>query len=238
MDPTPDIVLQLRAQGTWTRHNNLAVFDMDSTLIQQEVIDEIAQYLGVEEEVSAITARAMNGEIDFEASLRARVALLKGTPADVFDRLKPNIQITPGARELCRHLKKMGFKLAVLSGGFVPLARWLASELQLDYAYANNVGYTLVVSSDGNTLTGELEGLIVHAQRKADLLVQIAEKEGIPLTNTLAVGDGANDLLMMKKAALGIAFNAKPKVQEEAPARLNSDTLLDILHLLGIERHI
>jgi phosphoserine phosphatase len=187
----------------------------------------------VEDQVSAITHAAMNGELDFEGSLRKRVALLKGTPATVFEKLKGRIELMPGARELVTALKRLGYKTAVLSGGFVPLTGWLAKEvLGLDYFHANH----LVVSSDGKTLTGELEGEIVHAERKRAHVMSIAEKEGISLDQVFVVGDGANDLPMMKVAGLGIAFNAKARVQLEAPARLNSSSLVDVLYLLGISK--
>ncbi|KAI9796694.1 MAG: hypothetical protein M1833_006034 [Piccolia ochrophora] len=227
-----NVEVVLQKDDIWRRHKRLAVFDMDSTLIQQEVIDEIAKVLGVEKEVSAITSEAMNGRLDFSASLRARVALLKGVRADVFERLKSVITVTRGARELCVALKRLGFKLAVLSGGFTPLAEWLAADLGLDYAFANH----LVVSEDGRTLTGDLNGPIVNAERKATLLQEIAAKEGIPLEQVLAVGDGANDLLMMKTAGLGVAFNAKPIVQLEAPSRINTESLQDILYILGFTK--
>ncbi|MCJ1366471.1 hypothetical protein MMC16_005600 [Acarospora aff. strigata] len=221
----------LQKENVFRKHKRLAVFDMDSTLIQQEVIDEIARYVGVEGPVSAITARAMNGELDFSEALRARVALLKGVPADVFERLKSVITITPGARELCKALKRLGFKTAVLSGGFTPLAEWLAGELGLDYAYANH----LEISPTTSTLTGHLVPTfpIVDARQKAHLLRTIAAQNGIPLKQVLAIGDGANDLLMMKTAGLGIAVNAKSRVQLEAPTRLNSPSLLDVLYILG-----
>lgn len=213
----------------YSSKKRLAVFDMDSTLIQQEVIDEVARKLGVEREVSTITARAMNGELDFTASLRARCALLRGVPSSVFEELKSVITYTPGAEDLVRALKSTGCKTAVLSGGFTPLASWVAGRLGLDYAHANH----LVVSEDGKTLTGELEGEIVNAEKKREHVLSIAKKEGIELEHVLAVGDGANDLKMMSVAGLGVAFNAKPKVQQEAPARLNSSSLLDVLYLLG-----
>jgi len=178
--------------------------------------------------------------------------LLKGIPSDVFEKLKPVITFTPGARELCKALKSLGFKLAVLSGGFIPFANHVKSELGLDYAYANQVralplklipAYSnksvmlqLVISEDGTELTGELTGPIVHAERKAQLLEEIAQKEGIHLKQTVAIGDGANDLIVMWKAGLGIAFNAKPKVQAEAPCRLNSPTLKDVLYILGFAK--
>ncbi|KAH0551715.1 hypothetical protein GP486_007068, partial [Trichoglossum hirsutum] len=210
-----NVEVVLQKEEIWRKHKRLAVFDMDSTLIQQEVIDEIAKEVGLEKEVSvgprltpmrtsiritltaliqtlqAITARAMNGELDFGASLRARVTLLKGVPADVFERLKSVITVTPGARELCKSLKRLGYKLAVLSGGFMPTSQWLADDLGIDYVHANS----LVVSEDGKTLTGELTGPIVDKERKALLLKEIARKENIPLKQVLAAGDGANDLL-------------------------------------------
>lgn len=206
---------------------------MDSTLIQQEVIDEIAAFVGVQEHVSAITARAMNGELDFSASLRERVKLLKGVPSDVFEKLRPKITITPGARELCKCLKRLGFTLAVLSGGFQPLADWLAGELGLDYAFANH----LISDPATGTLTGELdpEKPIVNAEHKQMLLVSLARGKDIPLQQTMAVGDGANDLPMLKTAGLGVAWRAKPKVQMEAPSRLNvGRSMLDLVYLLGL----
>lgn len=205
---------------------------MDSTLIQQEVIDEIAAYVGVQKEVSEITARAMNGELDFSASLQARVALLKGVPADVFERLKPKITITPGARELVKVLRRLGIQTAVLSGGFQPLADWLAGELGLDYAFANH----LLVDPETQTLTGQLdpEHQIVNAEYKRDLLISLAKGKGIPLAQTMAVGDGANDIPMLKTAGLGVAWKAKSRVQMEAPARLNvGKDMLDLIYLLG-----
>ncbi|KAJ9639203.1 Phosphoserine phosphatase [Knufia peltigerae] len=226
----------LQPSTVFRRHKRLCVFDMDSTLIQQEVIDEIAAFIGVKKAVAAITERAMNGELDFSASLKARVALLKGVPADVFEHLKPKIVITPGARELCKCLKRLGFTLAVLSGGFQPLADWLAHELGLDHAFANH----LVVDHASNTLTGELnpDYPIVDAQHKRNLLISLASTKDIPLAQTMAVGDGANDIPMLKTAGLGVAWNAKSKVQMEAPARLNiGKSMLDLVYLLGLTEH-
>ncbi|KAI4696570.1 uncharacterized protein J4E88_000747 [Alternaria novae-zelandiae] len=214
------------------RYKRLAVFDMDSTLIQQEVIDEIASLIGVEKEVSAITAAAMNGELDFEASLRARCKLLKGVPSSVFETLKPRITLNEGVKDLITALKRLGFKTAVLSGGFTPLTGWMGQQLGLDYAFANH----LAVSEDGATLTGELTGEIVHAQKKRQHVLEIAEKENILLDQVICVGDGANDLPMMGVAGLGVAFHAKPKVQMQAPARLNSKSMLDVLYLFGISK--
>ncbi|KAK7203677.1 HAD-like domain-containing protein [Myxozyma melibiosi] len=219
----------LQPDNVFRRGKRLVVFDMDSTLIRQEVIDMIAAYADVEDRVSAITALAMNGEIDFNESLRRRASLLEGVPATVFESLKSKIEITTGAIELCKVLKKEGYTLAVLSGGFIPLASWLKGQLGLDYAFAN----TLEVSPDGTALTGKVLGDIVNAERKAHLLRQIAEEKSIELQESMAVGDGANDLVMMGTAGYGVAWNAKPIVQAKAPARLNTESLQDILYILG-----
>lgn len=225
----------LQPATVFRRYKRLCVFDMDSTLIQQEVIDEIAAYVGVKKDVAAITERAMNGELDFSASLRARVALLKGVPSDVFERLKPKIVITPGAKELCKCLKRLGFTLAVLSGGFQPLADWLAGELGLDHAFANH----LVSDPATNTLTGELDPSfpIVDSEHKRNLLISLAAGKNIPLAQTMAVGDGANDIPMLKTSGLGVAWKAKSKAQMEAPARLNiGESMLDLIYLLGLTK--
>ncbi|EXJ82014.1 phosphoserine phosphatase [Capronia coronata CBS 617.96] len=228
-----EIVLQ--PSTVYRRHKRLCVFDMDSTLIQQEVIDEIAAFIGVKEAVAAITERAMNGELDFAASLKERVALLKGVPSHVFEHLKPKLVITPGARELCKCLKRLGFTLAVLSGGFQPLAEWLAGQLGLDHAFANH----LVVDPETETLTGELDPAhpIVDSQHKRNLLISLAAGRDIPLAQTMAVGDGANDIPMLQTAGLGVAWRAKSKVQMEAPARLNiGESMLDLIYLLGLTK--
>lgn len=231
-----NIELVIQPQPLYLAHQSpgLAVFDMDSTLIQQEVIDELARAVGRYAQVAAITEAAMRGEApytDFEASLRARVGLLAGVPGDIWEHLKTSgaITFTPGARDLLRFLKSLGWKTAVLSGGFTPLASWVKQELALDYCFANHL-----VEENG-ILTGELvAGMpIIHATKKRELLEDIAQTEGIPLDNVIAVGDGSNDLLMMHKAGLGIAFNAKPKVQQQAPVKLNAVGLLDVAYILG-----
>ncbi|ORX61516.1 phosphoserine phosphatase serb [Hesseltinella vesiculosa] len=222
-----DVALQ--HDDVFRKNKRLVVFDMDSTLIQQEVIDEIARYAGVVDQVAAITEEAMNGGMDFKESLKRRVSLLKGTSVNVIDDVKKVLTFTEGARFLCTALKKLGFKLAVISGGFMPLALYVKAELGLDYAFANQ----LQVSSDGLTLTGETTGPIVDGIRKAELLEVIAQSEGVTLNQVIAVGDGANDLWMLNKAGLGIAFNAKPRVQKEARARINQKSLKYVLNLLG-----
>ena len=223
-----DVILQ--ADTVLRRYPRLVVFDMDSTLIEQEVIDLIAASIGVEAQVSAITARAMNGELDFSASLRERVKLLKGVDADIFTKLRSVITPTKGAKDLITALKRMGVRTAVLSGGFIPLTQWLADDLGIDHARAN----TLASDPATGKLTGEVVGTIVNAARKRDLLLEIAQKENVSLEQVVAVGDGANDLLMMGAAGLGVAFNAKPVVQMEAGARLNGESLLDLLHIFGL----
>ncbi|KAJ2786843.1 Phosphoserine phosphatase [Coemansia interrupta] len=222
-----DVALQ--PDNVFRRQKRLVVFDMDSTLIQQEVIDEIARATGIEKEVAAITESAMQGEIDFKESLARRVALLKGTPVTALEDVKRSLLFTEGAHYLCRALKSAGFKLAVISGGFMPLAKYVKAELGLDYAFANQ----LQVSADGKSLTGITVGPVVDATRKAELLEVIAQAEGIALDQVVAVGDGANDLLMLGKASLGIAFNAKPRVQQQARARINQKSLANILYLMG-----
>lgn len=227
-----DVVLQ--PDTLWRRYPRLVVFDMDSTLITQEVIDLLAATIRDPPDLAArvadITHRAMLGELEFDAAFRERVALLQGLPDTIFETLRPVLDVTPGVPQLIRALKRLGVKTAVLSGGFLPLTSWLARELGIDYAHANEV----VI--EGGRLTGEVKGLIVGKERKRDLLLEIAAGEGISLDQVVAVGDGANDLLMMDAAGLGAAWNAKPRVQMEADARLNGETLLDLLYLFGLTR--
>lgn len=214
------------------RNKGLVVFDMDSTLIYQEVIELIAAKAGVEAQVEAITTRAMNGELDFKQSLNERVALLKGIPAEtLWEDLKPKLEFTKGARELCAFLKSQGCKLAVCSGGFLPLAEYVQAELGLDYAFANVLETEIV---DGvQVLSGKTIGDVVDGTRKRDLLIQLARENSVDLSRTVAVGDGANDLLMMGVAGVGVAWNAKPIVQQKAPTCLNTTSLLDALYVFG-----
>jgi phosphoserine phosphatase len=227
-----NVDVNLQRESPFRRYPRLVVFDMDSTLITQEVIDLLADTVkdppDLAERVAEITHRAMLGELEFEASFRERVSLLKGLPATIFDDLRPILNVTKGVRQLLKALKRMGVKTAVLSGGFLPLTSWLAKELGIDYAHANEV----VI--EGGKLTGEVKGTIVGKETKRDLLIDIAAKEGLDLSQVVAVGDGANDLLMLDKAGLGVAWNAKPRVQMEAAARLNGDSLVDLLYLFGL----
>lgn len=207
----------------------LFIFDMDSTLIYQEVIELIAAYANIEDKVAEITERAMNGELDFTESLRERVLLLKGIDAStLWDELKLKLNITNGAKELCRALKKLGVIMGVCSGGFIPLASFIKEQLGLDYAYANNLGV-----DDASKLDGTTFGPIVNGDMKAQLLEEIAEKHNIDTRSAVAVGDGANDLKMMSVAGWGVAWNAKPKVRKEAPCSLNTKSLQDILYIMG-----
>ncbi len=202
--------------------------DMDSTLIQIEVIDELARMHGVVDRVSAITERAMAGELDFEQSLRERVRLLEGMPyADVLT-LAQRLPVTEGARDMLRVLRTLGYKTAVISGGFTFAAFALKEQLGLDYAYANELAV-----KDGK-LTGDVVDPVVSPQRKADLLDAIAQREGIALEQTIAIGDGANDSSMLERAGLGIAFHAKPKLRATADTSVSAGGLDRILYLLGL----
>lgn len=207
----------------------LFIFDMDSTLIYQEVIELIAAYADIEDKVAEITTRAMNGELDFNASLHERVQLLKGIDAStLWDELKHKIVITKGVKELTKALLKLGIVTGVCSGGFIPLAEHVKTQLGLNYAYANTLGVDKDMKLDGTTI-----GPIVNGDKKADLLLEIAKNHHIDPKDAVAVGDGANDLKMMGLAGFGIAWNAKPKVQQVAPCCLNSDTLQDVLYIMG-----
>jgi len=223
-----DFDVAVQAEGMKRRAKRLLVMDVDSTLIQAEVIDELAAAAGVGDQVAKVTARAMNGELDFTQALAERVGLLKGLPVSVLDEIHGRIQYTPGARSMIKVLQEMGYRIGILSGGFTFFTDRFQAELGLDYAYAN----TLEVA-DGR-LTGRTLGPVVDGARKAALLGEIAEGEGVRLDQVIAVGDGANDLPMMALAGLGIAFNAKPRVREQAPTSINRKGLDAILFLLGV----
>jgi phosphoserine phosphatase len=223
-----DVAVQ--REGLGRRAARLVVMDVDSTLIQDEVIDLLAEEAGCEPQVAAITRSAMAGELDFEQSLRARVKLLKGLPESSFECVRGKVRLTPGARTFVRTLRRLGYTTAIVSGGFTHITDHLRADLGLDYAYANQLEVI-----DG-VLTGEVIGRVVDRAGKAELLRAIAEKEGIPLDQTVAIGDGANDLDMLAAAGLGVAFNAKPSVQERAQTTINVPYLDAVLFLLGIRR--
>jgi phosphoserine phosphatase len=216
--------------GLARRSKRLIVLDVDSTLVRGEVIDELAARAGRAAEVARITASAMNGELDFAESLRARVAALAGLPVEVLDEVRDRLVLTPGARTLIRTLQRLGFRCGIVSGGFTQITDPLAEALGLDFAAAN----TLEVA-DGK-LTGGLVGDIVDRPGKARALERFAQEFGIPLDQTVAVGDGANDLDMLNTAGLGIAFNAKPFVREQAHTALNQPYLDAVLQVLGFTR--
>ena len=218
----------LQRETLLRRSKRLIVMDMDSTLIRIEVIDELARAHGVGEQVAAITRRAMLGEMDYDQSLRERVALLRGLSARVLHQLADNLPLTEGAETLLRVLKRLGYRTAVISGGFSVAAEALQKRLGIDFAWSN----TLEIENDA--LTGRVLGPIVNAQRKADLLEELALRENVPLDQVIAIGDGANDLLMLRKAGHGIAFHAKPKLREAAHTSISAMGLDAILYLLGI----
>jgi len=211
------------------RSRKLGVFDMDSTLIQMEVIDELAKRANVGEQVAEITKAAMRGELDFKQSLIKRLSLLKGLDASVLEDIGDHLPLTEGVERLIKVLKKMGFKLGILSGGFSFFADILKKKLGFDYSYANQLEII-----DGR-LTGNVIGEIVDGKRKAELFQWIAEKEGISLEHAIAIGDGANDLPMIGIAGLGVAFHAKPIVVQKAKHSISSVGLDGLLYLIGIK---
>lgn len=214
----------------YRRMRRLICFDMDSTLIQTECIDELAKRAGVGDKVSEITARAMHGEIDFKESFKERVALLKGLDASVMKDIAENMPITEGTDRLMSVLKTCGYKIAILSGGFNYFGEYLRKKYGIDYVYANE----LEIGDDGK-LTGRYVGDIVDGQRKAELLKLIAQVERVNLAQTIAVGDGANDLPMIGEAGLGIAFHAKPRVVANAKQSINTMGIDGILYFLGFK---
>jgi phosphoserine phosphatase len=222
-----EVDLAFQQDNMYRRNRRLVAFDMDSTLIEAEVIDELAVLAGVGEQVSAITERAMRGEIDFSESFRARVALLKGLEETALARVAAELRITEGAEHLIATLRTLGYKTAILSGGFTYFARHLQERLGIDYVYANELDIV-----DG-AVTGEIRGAIVDGARKAELLRQLAAEQGIDLQQVIAVGDGANDLPMLSIAGLGIAFRAKPLVKQTAEQSISTLGLDAILYLLG-----
>jgi len=216
--------------GLHRRAMRLIVMDVDSTLIQEEVIDLLAARAGCADEVAKITESAMRGELDFAASLRERVALLAGLDASVLDAVRASLRLTPGARTLIRTLKRLGYKCGIVSGGFTAVIEPLAASLGIDYVAAN----TLEVA-DGK-LTGRVLEPVIDREGKTEALRRFARAAGVPLSQTVAVGDGANDLGMIAAAGLGVAFNAKPMVRDAADTALSVPYLDTVLYLLGISR--
>lgn len=220
-----DIAFQ--EDNVFRRNRRLICFDMDSTLIQTEVIDELARRAGVGDQVSAITASAMRGEIDFRQSFLKRISLLKGLDESVMKEIAENLPITDGAERLFKTLKRYGYRTAILSGGFTYFGNYLKNKLDIDYVFANELEIV------NGKLTGNNVGDIVDGARKAEILKLLAFKEDIHLEQVIAVGDGANDLPMLQLAGLGIAFHAKPKVKESAMHSISAGGLDSILYFLG-----
>lgn len=219
--------ISFQEESMYRRMRRLICFDMDSTLIRTEVIDELAERAGVGDKVRQITEAAMRGEIDFNDSFKQRCALLKGVDASVMQEIAENLPITEGVDRLMRILKKIGFKIAILSGGFTYFGNYLKQKYNIDYVYANELEIV-----DGK-LTGNYLGDIVDGRRKAELLRLIAQVENVDIRQTVAVGDGANDLPMISIAGLGIAFHAKPKVKETAKQSISTIGLDGVLYFLG-----
>ena len=220
----------IQRDNMFRRMRRLICFDMDSTLIQTECIDELAMRAGVGDKVKAITESAMRGEIDFKESFRQRVELLKGLDASVMREIAETMPITEGAERLMSVLKRYGYKIAILSGGFTYFGQYLQRKFNIDYMYANE----LEIGEDGK-LTGRYIGDIVDGKRKAELLKLIAQVEKVDLAQTIAVGDGANDLPMLSIAGLGIAFHAKPRVVANAKQAINTIGLDGVLYFLGFK---
>ncbi|MBD0023164.1 phosphoserine phosphatase SerB [Gordonia pseudamarae] len=226
-----EVDIAVERGGLARRAKRLIVFDVDSTLIQGEVIEMLAAKAGREAEVAAVTESAMRGELDFAQSLHQRVAALAGLDASVIDEVAASLELTPGARTTIRTLHRLGYHCGVVSGGFRQVIDPLAAELELDFVRAN----TLEIGPDG-TLTGKVVGEIVDRPGKARALRAFAEQVGIPMAQTVAVGDGANDIDMLSVAGQGIAFNAKPALREVADAALSHPFLDAVLFILGITR--
>lgn len=223
-----DIDVAYQEDNMFRRTRRLVCFDMDSTLIDAEVIDELAKAAGVGAQVAAITERAMRGELDFTASFKARVALLKGLDEGVLAEIATSLRLNEGAERLIGTLKRLGYKTAILSGGFNYFGRHLQRRLGIDYVHANEL------EIEGGRVTGNVVGDVVDGKRKAELLRELATKENISLDQVIAVGDGANDLPMLGIAGLGIAFRAKPIVKQSAKQSISTLGLDGILYLLGI----
>ncbi|MGN5235529.1 MULTISPECIES: phosphoserine phosphatase SerB [unclassified Rhodococcus (in: high G+C Gram-positive bacteria)] len=225
-----DVDIAVERGGLARRSKRLIVFDVDSTLVQGEVIEMLAAHAGVEDKVRAVTEAAMRGELDFTESLEQRVATLAGLPASVIDEVAEQIELTPGARTTIRTLRRLGFRCGVVSGGFRQVIEGLAHDLELDFVRANTLEIV-----DGK-LTGRVIGDVVDRAAKARALREFADDAGVPIEQTVAVGDGANDIDMLSAAGLGIAFNAKPALREVADTALSYPYLDAVLFVLGVTR--
>jgi len=221
-----DVVIQDLSQSR--KEKRLIVFDMDMTIVDFEIINRLASFAGVDEEVKAITDRAMNGEMDFKESLRQRVCLLKGMPLTTLQEIAADLELTPGSEELIHHLKQVGYKIALISGGFTYFTDVLKERLGFDYVFANDL------EIEDGVLTGRIKGDIIDAEAKGRMIFQLAEKEKISPDNIVAVGDGANDCLMIKNAGLGVAFNAKEVLKKVSDGSLSRENLLGLLNVLGL----
>ena len=224
--------IALLKDNVWRRNKRLIVFDMDSTLIQSEVIVEMAKAHGVGDEVHKITESAMNGEINFDESLEKRVSLLKGLDESKLKDILKEIKLTEGVEEFISTVQKLGYKTAIISGGFTFFAKEFQKRLGIDYVFAND----LVIES--GTVTGKIKGEIINAKQKAILLEMLAQQENINLEQVVAIGDGANDLPMLSKAGLGIAFHAKDIVKQNAKQHMSYGNMASILYFLGITKQV
>ena len=210
------------------KDKRVVVFDCDSTIIQAEVIDELANFAGVGDRVKEVTAKAMNGEIDFDQAIKQRVSLLKGLTVEQLKFLSENIRLTPGTEELISALHFMGYKVALISGGFSFFTNYLKQRLDLDYVFANELAI------ENSMTTGEIKGDIIDAERKGEIIKEIAGLENISLDQIVAIGDGANDRFMLENAGLAIAFNPKKILKKYSDGMITSKNILGLLYFLGV----